>query len=360
MRNSTVLTVCFFTVVALSLLHHASAQAPSQPSTTALAAPSASSGAPPSPASAIPTALPALSPATVPSSGASAADLTSNLVALTSALTKFVEKRSEPENLTTTVFDVLAKVAALLVTLIAGYGAYKATQTLPWFKEHKEFIATCVVSAAVVVLFYLLSGIVVSTLYILIAVLVLLTAMLIAAAHLLAFIDTKYPDVRDSILASFSESSADKDLQKLARDNIRNMHSWLSSLSFIQNLSGDIELHLPGSFATDFDSTTFRLEPSERITSGWQLIDDRMLIPISASIVIRNSEDMLEGLVVNIQPGLVVISVEGKIQYKKFDQPGLQLLASALNQYLMAKLSSNMESQKELANSIELFRSQSI
>ena len=64
-------------------------------------------------------------------------------------------------------------------------------------------------------------------------------ALVLAAAHLIKFIDEKYPDVKDSIIDYFSESSTEASLRRTTRNNVRHMRAWLSSLSFVQQLSGE-------------------------------------------------------------------------------------------------------------------------
>jgi len=279
---------------------------------------------------------------------------------LAKALTKLVEKKSEPEKLGTTIFDLLGKLGALVVTILAGYGSYKASRKIPWFKENREFVATVVTAVSVVVLFYLLSGIVTSVLYVLVAILVLLIALVLAGAHLLKFIDDKYPDVRDSVLSSFAESSGTKSARKLVRDNIRNVGDWLSGLVFIQSLNGEDELVLEGSFAEGFDTSVFQLHPAERVTAHWQNIDDTMLIPIGTTLRLRDSASREEAEVINIQMGMIVVRIGDALRFKKFNVDGFQSLGAALIQHQATKMKALLEKQQSIASNATLFNSQSL
>ena len=307
----------------------------------------------PSSAAAASSATPTSLAASVPQA------LEQPIVDLAKALTKLAEKRAEPEKITTTIFGLLGKLGALVGTLIAAYGSYKASKKIPWFKENREFVATVVTSVSVVVLFYLLSGIITSVLYVVIAVLVLLIALALAGAHLLQFIDEKYPDVRDSILHSFAESTTSKSTRKLVRDNTRNVCDWLSNIVLVQSLNGDYELVLIGSFVEGFDASTFQLHPAERTTAHWQIIDDRMLVPVGTTLRLKNAVNGNEAEVVNIQMGMVVVRVGEGLCFQRFDADGFKILGAALLQHQAGKMKAILERQKEIAANSTLFNSQS-
>ena len=285
-------------------------------------------------------------------------DIEMPLVDLVKALTKLVEKKSEPEKLSTTLLELLEKLGALIGTLIACYASYKASKEIPWFKENKEFIGTVAAAVALVVLFYLLSGIVTSVLYVFVAILILLVALVISAAHLLSFIDTRYPDVRDSILSRFSDSPQQKPLKKIVRDNAKNLYDFLVNIAFAQSVAGEPELTLHGSLAEGFDKSTFRFTPSENIASSWQIIDDRLLVPVGMSITLCRDDNSEEAVIVNIQLGLVVVRIGDKLELRKFNHEGFKRLGAAFVQHQMKKLQTSLEQQQAFANNVNSFNEQ--
>lgn len=282
------------------------------------------------------------------------------LIGLTQALTKFVKKKSDPEDVPTKVLDFLSKLWILIATILGCYISYKGISKVPWFKQHQELIVTVITATFLLVLFYLLSSLVTSVLYVIIAILILLISLLLAAAHLIKFIDEKYPDVRDRILAHFSESSDGKSAQKLVRKNVRSMYDWLSSIVFMQRVNGDIQLKLNGSFVEGFDTSIFEIEADDRVLSHWEIIGDKMLIPVKVNLRLIDSSTGVEAQVVNIQLGLVVVRLDNQLQFKKFSNDGFQLLGAELLQAYAKNIKKLIENQQKLASNAELFNSQSL
>jgi uncharacterized membrane protein len=280
------------------------------------------------------------------------------LIGLTRALTKFVEEKSEPENASTKVVDFLTKLGVLVATIIGCYVSYAGIRKIPWFAEHREFVVTAFTAIFLLVLFYLLSGLVTSVLYVLVAILILLISLFLAAAHLLKFIDEKYPDVRDNILAHFSESSSSRSAQKLVRDNVRNMFEWLSNIVFMQRVNGDTLLTLVGSFVDGFDTSIFEIEADDRVLSHWEIINDKMLIPVKMNLRVIDSSTGTDAQIVNIQLGLVVVKMNNKLQFKKFSNAGFQVLGAALIQLQATKMKEVLESQKQFSANATIFNSQ--
>jgi len=281
------------------------------------------------------------------------------LIKLTQALTKFVEKKSEPENAPTKVVDFLSKLGVLITTILGGYISYVGFRKIPWFKEYQALIATVLTAISLLVLFYLLSGLVTSAVYVLVAIIILLIALVLAIAHLVKFIDEKYPDVRDNILAHFSQSSTSRSAQTLVRDNVRNMFDWLSNIVFVQRVNGDVKLTLDGSFVDGFDTSVFEIEADDRVLSHWEIVNDSMLIPVKINLCVIDSTTGTEAQVVNIQLGLVVVRLDNELQFKAFSNDGFQLLGAALLEQQADKMRQLLENQQRLAANTTLFNSQS-
>lgn len=292
----------------------------------------------PAAATASPSASPSPSqppspPKTVPLSQ----KLEQPLLELTDALTKFVKKQSEPENVATTILDFLIKLVALIAAIVGCYISYKGIKKIPWFKEHQDILVTILTVILLIVSSYLLSGLVTSVLYVLIAILILLIALLVAGAHLMEFIDAKYPDVRDDIVARFSESSTSKSADKLVRGNVRNIFDWLSNIVFVQGVNGNTQLKLTGSFVDGFDTSIFEIEADDRVLSHWENFSDRMLIPVKVNLRLVDSRNGQEAQLVNIQIGLVVVRLNNELQFKKFSNEGFQQLGDALVEWWQSK-----------------------
>jgi len=279
---------------------------------------------------------------------------------LAKALTRLADKKAAPEKLTTTVGELLSKLGALITAIVTGWGAYKASKKIPWFKEHRELIVTVVGAIFLVVLFYVLSGIVTSVLTVIVAILVLLVALVVASAHLLSFIDEKYPDARDGVLSWFSESTTSKSAQKLVRDNTRLMCDFLENLLFNMRTTGESELVLSGSLTEDFDTSVFRLVPSERLISHWQIIDDKIIVPVGTSLHLKNTDSGAMGEVVNVQMGMVVVRINDSLCFKKFSLDGFQRLGVAFVKHRANRMNALLERQQEIANLTESFNSQAL
>jgi hypothetical protein len=278
---------------------------------------------------------------------------------LSQALTKFVESKSQSQRLSKTILDFLSKLVALIATILGCFVSYKAITHVSFFKEHKGIIRTILSVVVFCVLFYLLSGLVTSVLYIVIAIIILLICLVLAAAHVISFIDEKYPEVKEEIIAYFT-GKKEKPIRKVVRENISNMESWLSNLVFIQMLGGEVKLELVGSFVEGYDFSFFEIEPDEKIDSHWKNIDDRILIPVKASLKVKNTENNETAEVINVQAGLVVIKKDESIEYKKFDYKGYQILGASLVQEQAAKQKELIEEQKKWLNELKVFNSQSL
>jgi hypothetical protein len=235
-------------------------------------------------------------------------ELTKLAVTLNGALATKKEERKPVDSLV----DLLSKLATLVATILGCFVTYKGLRKIPSVRDNSEILILALGAAVVLVLFYLLSGLVTSVLYVLVAILILLIALVLAAAHLIKFIDERYPEVKDSIIAYFSESSTEVSLRHTARDNVRRMRDWLSSLSFNQQINGEPEMELIGAFAQGYEKSIFKIHPDGAVAPSWKNIDDRMLVPIMTSVTFRGADESCAELV-NVQPGLVVIKVGNEV-----------------------------------------------
>jgi hypothetical protein len=282
------------------------------------------------------------------------------IVDLTKSLTRLADKKAEPEEVTTTLGELLKKLGELIGAIVGAWAAYKAGKEVPWLKEHRELIALVGTSVSLVVLFYVLSSVVTNVLVVVCALLVLLIALLVAAAHLLSFIDSKYPDARDAVLDWFADSSASKSTQKFARDNLRNLRDWLESVLSVMRLSSESTLTLSGALCEGFEVSEFTLVPNERIVSHWELMNDRMVIPVGVALRVRNSETNLEGEILNIQMGLLVVRIDEELHFKAFSMDGFHGLGVSFMKHYAERIGQIAKTQKSIAAEAEIFKAQSL
>jgi len=287
------------------------------------------------------------------------ADLERELTKLAAKVNVLLEPKKEDTKLAETFMDFLSKLVTLAATILGCFVSYKGLKKIPVVKDNSEIVILSLSAVVLLVLFYLLSGLVTSVLYVLIAIIILSIALVLAAAHLLKFIDDKYPEVKDSIIAHFEGTKTDASVRRMARDNVRRMEDWLSSLVFIQQIKGEKQLELAGSFVEGFDRSLFQIHPDKGIAAHWKNLDDRMLVPVMASVTIY-LKDELRGEVVNIQPGMVVITVSGEVQYKRFSNEGFTLMGESLLNMQHEQLKKLLEQQTALNNDLKLYGSQSI
>jgi hypothetical protein len=279
-----------------------------------------------------------------------------NLAATLNARLRQPEKKSLSESF----LDFLAKLAALIATIIGCIVSYKGLKKVPAFNDNKEVIALILGTIVLAVVFYCLSGLVTSVLYVLIAILVLLIALTLGVAHLLKFIDEKYPDAKDGIISFFSGSPEGKSVRRLARENISAMQSWLENIVFFQKLTGKMSLELAGSFVAGYDMSHFEIQPDDSLVPHWKNVDGRMLVPVKVRLTVFNSEDKSIAEVVNVQTGVVVVRSQESLHFKEFDYNGQKLVLASFVQ-------SGAEYQKMLAENmlklnadLQMFNSQSI
>ena len=136
--------------------------------------------------------------------------LQESLVGLTDAVKKLVDKQAEQESTPIKFFDFFTALAGTIGALVVLCGTLIALRKRSWFEKNKLIITltffAIVFGIVLLVSLYLLSGLVIAMLYGVIAIIILFVALLIAAAHLLTFIDEKYPELKREILKLFPES----------------------------------------------------------------------------------------------------------------------------------------------------------
>jgi hypothetical protein len=295
----------------------------------------------------------------VQTESAAQVELEKELTKLATTLNTTLGSKKEEKKTVDSIVDFLSKLAALVATILGSFVTYKGLRKIPAVRDNSEILILALGAVIVLVLFYLLSGLVTSVLYVLVAILVLLIALVLATAHLIKFIDEKYPDVKDSIIAHFSESSSEASLRRTARDNVRGMCNWLLSLSFIQQINGEPEMELIGAIAEGYKKSLFKIHPDGAVAPFWKNVDDRLLVPVMISVTFHADGESVAELV-NIQPGLVVIKVGDKFKYAAFDNKGFQLMAASLLQKQQERTKKILEQQIELRNNLNVFNSQSV
>jgi len=284
-------------------------------------------------------------------------ELEKELTKLATKLNSSLEPKKD-DKITLNIFvDFLTKLVTLVATILGCFVTYKGLIKIPAVRSNSEILIFGLGAVVVLVLFYLLSGLVTSVLYVLVAILILLIALVLAAAHFIKFIDEKYPDVKDSIIAHFTESSADASLKRNARNNLRMIRDWLSSLSFTQQIHGEPQLELIGAFAEGYKRSVFTLSPNDVVAPFWKNVDDRLLVPVMISVTFYDEDNNVAELV-NIQPGLVVVREGDSFKYVRFDNSGFRLLGVSLMEKHQEWIKGLLEKQNELSSALSLLNSQ--
>jgi hypothetical protein len=286
-------------------------------------------------------------------------ELEKELTKLAAKLNETLGAKKEEKKTLDSVVDFLTKLAALVATILGCFVTYKGLRKIPAVRDNSEILLLALGAVVVLVLFYLLSGLVTSVLYVLVAILILLIALVLAAAHLIKFIDEKYPDVRDSLIAYFSESSTEASLKRTTRDNIRRMRDWLSTLAFMLQINGEQEIELIGAFVEGYEKSLFKIHPDSAVAPFWKNVDDRLLVPVMTSVTLCVGDESRAELV-NIQSGIVVIKVGDGFKYARFDYKGFELMSASLLQKQHERMQKIMERETELNNNLKLFNSQSV
>jgi hypothetical protein len=295
----------------------------------------------------------------LPPDAAAKVDLERSLTKLADKLNNSLELKKDEKNIPDTIIDLLIKIATLVATVLGCVVSYVGLRKIPAVRNNSGVLIAALGAIVVLVLFYLLSGIVTSVLYVIVAILILLTALALAAAHLMQFIDEKYPEVKELLITYFSVPSTEASLRHIARDNVRGMLDWLSRLSFIQQINGEPRLELIGTLAEGFERSVFELRPNASIAPFWKNIDDRLLMPVMASVTFYDKDNNAAELV-NIQPGLLVLKESGGLKYARFYDKGFSLLMASLLEKQLERAKDLLERQTELNNNIKLYNSQSV
>jgi len=281
-------------------------------------------------------------------------DLESELIILTKAITKSVEKDKESFDL----LDFLTKLAGLIATLVGLYVTYKGLMQLSFFEKYKKEISFIISISVVLIIFYLLSNVLTSVLYIIIAILVLLISLVIASAFLIKFIDESYPEIKENIIEFFTNKSINYSLQKSSRKNIQLLESWLLNLILAQKAHGTVILELEGSFVGGYNKTSFELIADENIEPSWKNINNTMLIPIKLIVTVTNTETNESGTILNIQNGMIVINDNDNVIFKKLNIDGYQILGKSLSIFFANKMKNIIEEQIKWGHNLELYKSQ--
>ncbi|MCG7537335.1 hypothetical protein [Pseudoalteromonas sp. OOF1S-7] len=275
-------------------------------------------------------------------------------------LRSFLKSKQESPPLQEKLLKLLTGIATVIGSILASYISYVGLTQIPFFEKNKGFIAGIFGTIAFLVGLYVISGIIVSVIYVFIAVLVLLLAILVFGAQLIGVIDEKYPEIKAKILNSITGSGKDTPLKALTRKNVGSLESWLSNIVFVQQISGEPELELIGSFVEGYTSTRFTVNPDAKISAHWKNVDDRMLVPIAAKLEIYNAENGQEAEVLNFQTGLVVVREGERTKFEKFNVEGYSILNASLVQWNLEKYKKIIEEQERLRASFNLSETQSI
>jgi hypothetical protein len=258
----------------------------------------------------------------------------STRIALETALTKLVEKLNGEEkkaekSLAEAILEFLGKLAALVATILGCFVTYKGLRKIPVVRDNSGILILGCGAVVVLGLFYLLSGLVSPVLYAVVAILILLIALVLAAAHLMKFIDEKYPDVKDAILSNFTEGTPGESFRRAGRNRLRALHEWLSCLSWCQKEWREPELELNGTLAEGFVRSVFKLLPNDAAAPSWRNLDDQLLMPIMTRVTFLGENNKAAELV-NIQAGLVVIKEGDNVRFARFDNEGYAVLLTSL------------------------------